>query len=247
MTYTKETLESHLAEEHKITPFSEYLKEIVYGGNDGIVTTFAVVAGFAGAQGTGSISTLPFLTVLLFGLANLFADGASMGLGNFLSLRSEQDVFKSSEKKELYEITHNPEMEKAETIEILMQRGYTKPDAVKMTELYMKNPKYWLEFMMNQELEMINPEGRNALFNGLATFSSFLVFGFIPLIPYIFFRGYDNIFQISAVFTGIALVLLGLLRWRVTRENILRSVGEIVLIGGVSAVIAYLVGSFFRI
>ena len=246
MTYSKETLEEHLAAEHKITPFSEYLKEIVYGGNDGIVTTFAVVAGFAGAQGPNSVSSLPFLSVLLFGLANLFADGASMGLGNFLSLRSEQDVYRSSQKKELHEITHNPAMEKAETIEILIQRGYSKEDAERMTALYMKNPKYWLEFMMNQELEMTNPENQNALYNGLATFSSFLVFGFIPLMPYVFFRSQENIFQISIAFTAVALMLLGLLRWRVTRENIVRSVGEIVLIGGVSAAIAYFVGTFFR-
>lgn len=246
MPYSKESLHEHLEKEHKITPFSEYLKEIVYGGNDGIVTTFAVVAGFAGAQGPNSVSSIPFLSVLLFGLANLFADAASMGLGNFLSLRSEQDVYRSSQKKERYEIAHNPGMEKAETIEILIQRGYSGEDARTMTDLYMKNPDYWLEFMMNQELEMTNPENQNALYNGLATFSSFIIFGFIPLIPYVFFRSQQNIFQLSIIFTVFALILLGLLRYKVTRINIIRSVGEIVLIGGVSAVIAYLVGSFFR-
>lgn len=247
MDQPKLTLHEHLKAEHRITPFSEYLKEIVYGGNDGIVTTFAVVAGFAGAQGANSVSHIPFLSVLLFGLANLFADGASMGLGNFLSLRSEQDVYRSSLKKEQHEITHNPTMEKAETIEILLQRGYSNEDAIKMTDLYMKNPKYWLEFMMNQELEMTNPENKNAFYNGLATFASFLTFGFIPLVPYVFFRSHGNIFQLSIVFTAIALILLGLLRYKVTHINIVRSVGEIVFIGGVSATIAYLVGSFFRI
>jgi len=72
--------------------FSTYLREIVYGGNDGIVTTFAVVAGFAGAQKDPASSSIPIFTVLLFGIANLLADGLSMGLGSFLSLRAKQDV-----------------------------------------------------------------------------------------------------------------------------------------------------------
>jgi vacuolar iron transporter family protein len=100
MEYSKADLEKHRKEEHSSSPFSTYLKEIVYGGNDGIVTTFAVVAGFAGAQSDTNVATYSFLTVLLFGIANLFADGASMGLGNFLSLRSEQDLYKKEKAKE---------------------------------------------------------------------------------------------------------------------------------------------------
>src|SRR3989338_7332916 len=110
MTYTAEDLEKHLKEEHKISTFSTYLKEIVYGGNDGIVTTFAVVAGFTGAN--TSLGSLGYMTVLLFGLANLFADGTSMGLGNFLSTRSEHDRFHEEKNKELKEIHENPQMEK---------------------------------------------------------------------------------------------------------------------------------------
>ena len=103
MTYSKYDLEKHLKNEHKISPFAQYLKEIVYGGNDGIVTTFAVVAGFAGANSAGNLQ-IGYLAVLLFGLANLFADATSMGLGNFLSSRSEQDRFRQEEAKERREI-----------------------------------------------------------------------------------------------------------------------------------------------
>ena len=85
-------------EEHKVSIFQSYLKEIVYGGNDGIVTTFAIVAGFAGAQ-LSAASPMGYVTVLLFGFANLFADGLSMGLGNFLSIRSEKDSYLSELKK----------------------------------------------------------------------------------------------------------------------------------------------------
>ena len=74
----------------------------------------------------------------------------------------------------------------------------------------------------------------------------FVVFGFIPLAPYFVLRTVDNTFLVSVVFAFIALVLLGLLRWKVTKVRLFRSVGEVVFIGGVSALVAFLVGTFFR-
>lgn len=240
------SLQEHLKQEHHISPFQTYLKEIVYGGNDGIVTTFAVVAGFTGAQATSGIPTYPMLTVLLFGLANLFADGASMGLGNFLSIRSEKDVYKTHQVKELFEIRNHPASEKEETQEILEQKGFNKQQAKQLTDIYATNESYWLSFMMNDELELPNPTSENPTLTGLATFLAFVSFGFIPLLPYILLQNSKEAFLYSCIATLLALVLLGLLRWRVTSENIFRSVFEIVLIGGVSASIAYIVGTFFK-
>lgn len=247
-TTTSFDLQKHRAEEHKVSPLSTYLKEIVYGGNDGIVTTFAVVAGFAGAGGgAAEIAGYSYLTVLLFGFANLFADASSMGLGNFLSSRSEKDLYRSFRQKELHEIRTNPQMERAETIEILQQKGFTPQQSADLATIYATNEQYWLEFMMKDELEMQNPEGDNAALMALATFLSFLVFGFIPLVPYVFFSSAGNIFFISVGATFVALLLLGLLRWKVTNQGVIRSVGEVILLGGVSAGIAYAVGMFFKV
>ncbi len=240
--FSKELLE-HLKKEHQVTPVSQYLKEIVYGGTDGIVTTFAVVGGFAGAQNT--VNSLPILVVLLFGTANLFADGASMGLSNFLSMRSEQDVYNSERRKESREIKNNPKAEFTESIDILMHHGYSKKDAVQLATLYSKNERYWTDFMMHYELELPNPETENPYIAGLVTFAAFVIFGFIPLIPYVFLRGFP-LFTLSVIFTFLALLLLGLLRWRVTKESPMRSIGEILFLGGVSAGIAYFIGTLFR-
>jgi vacuolar iron transporter family protein len=239
-------LTEHLRLEHHMSPFQTYLKEIVYGGNDGIVTTFAVVAGFTGAQAGTAIPTYSFLTVLLFGLANLFADGASMGLGNFLSVRSEQDSYKKQQKKELYEIRHHPEMELKETIQILINKGYDEKDAAEMARLYSKNERYWLQFMMDQELELPNPTGEKPHLTALATALAFITFGFIPLSPYLFTQNTTLAFSYSLAATATALILLGLLRWRVTKESLARSVLEIVTVGGLAAAIAFTVGSFFN-
>lgn len=238
------SLSEHLAQEHKMTPFQTYLKEIVYGGSDGIVTTFAVVAGFTGAGAASS--SYPFFIVLLFGFANLFADGVSMALGNFLSLRSEQDMYKTHEEKELQEIKHNTKSEEAESLAILTQKGFTRNQAQDLVAIYKTNEVYWLSFMMNHELKIPNPKGENPFATGIATFLSFIIFGLIPLSPYVILKQTEGVFSLSLLATFCALVLLGLLRFRATRENITRSVGEIVLIGSISAAVAFIVGTFFR-
>ena len=238
-------LQQHLDKEHKMSPISTYLKEIVYGGTDGIITTFAVVAGFAGAQ--QMTTTYPLVIVLLFGLANLIADGASMGLSNFLSLRSEKDLYDMERKKEMYEIKNHPKLEREESIEILIDKGFDKNDAESIVSLYEKNPEYYADFMMNHELELPDPRNENPFYTGLATFFAFITFGFVPLIPYVFMSKMNSLFILSCIFTFSALSLLGFLRWKVTKHSFIRSIGEVILVGGVSAVFAFIVGSFFSL
>ncbi len=98
--------DTHRREAHALSRTQEFLKQIVYGGNDGIVTTFAIVAGFAGAQADG-VAQIGGIAVLVFGLANLFADAVSMGLGEFLSMRSQHDLYRNRRASEMVEITEN--------------------------------------------------------------------------------------------------------------------------------------------
>lgn len=239
-------LEDHLRREHRKTAFSEYLREIVYGGNDGIVTTFAVVAGFAGAQADPARSAVPIVSVLLFGLANLLADAMSMSLGSFLSLRADQDVYRSEKAKEAYEVTHEPDNEFAETVEILKRKKFNEKDATALATIYRRNPQYWTEFMMKDELEMTNPENEKPIFVALSTFLAFVGFGFIPLIPFVF-RFEAEHFITSILFTATSLLLLGFLRAWVTKQRPFRGVLETLFVGGISASVAYGVGTFFRI
>jgi len=97
---TAAALARHKAVEHRVGRLQEHLKQIVYGGNDGIVTTFSVVAGFAGYGAEGA-ATVGGVAVLLFGLANLFADGTAMGLGEYLSSASQADVYRGVRAREL--------------------------------------------------------------------------------------------------------------------------------------------------
>ena len=239
-SFSKE-FRQHLATEHNLGRFSEFLREIVYGGNDGIVTTFAVVAGFAGAgvEGAGAVGAI---AVLLFGLANLFADATSMGLGAFLATRSAQDIYRAARIREMQEIHERPEKERAELFEILRVKQVTEPDIHAFADLYQSNPELLADFMMQHEIGMPDPSGGNPALDGLATFLAFMFFGAIPLIPYFLREANETTFQWSVLATFLALVLLGLLRWRVTHERVTRCVGETVAVGGICAIIAYAVG-----
>jgi VIT1/CCC1 family predicted Fe2+/Mn2+ transporter len=228
--------------------FSEYFKEVIYGGIDGIVTTFAVVAGFAGASLSSNDATqLSFLVVMLFGLANLFADAASMGLGNFLSVRSEKDLYQVIRDKERWLLSAEAENSKAQTVNIMVEKGFSVADATTLTDIYQHNEQYWLDFMMQHDKELADPRGENEVFTGLATFISFMVFGAIPLLPFMFQESGDagTAFFLSSIGTFLALVTLGLLKWKVIRAKFLPSLFEVVAVGGTAAVLAYYVGTFF--
>jgi VIT1/CCC1 family predicted Fe2+/Mn2+ transporter len=228
--------------------FADYFKEVIYGGIDGIVTTFAVVAGFAGAAiSNNETIQLSFAIVLLFGLANLFADAASMGLGNFLSVRSEKDLYKVSRDSELIELKNNPNGEYGETVRILQQKGFSETDATTLAGTYRHNEEYWLDFMMQHKHEQPDPRGENEVYTGLATFFSFMVFGAVPLLPFILQEEGDpaTAFFYSSVGTFVALVALGVLKWRVIGAKFKASLFEVVAVGGTAAVLAYLVGTFF--
>lgn len=230
--------------------FTDYFKEVIYGGTDGIVTTFAVVAGFAGAALSNEATTqLSFLIVLLFGFANLFADAASMGLGNFLSVRSEKDLYRVQRQEELRNLQTHPEHERQETIRILQEKGFSVEDASKLADTYHHNEEYWLDFMMHHKLQLSDPRGDNEIYTGLATFFSFVSFGSIPLLPFILQSAGDaaTTFFYSCVGTFVALVILGLLKWRVIGERLGPSLTEVTLVGGTAAVLAYIVGTFFAV
>lgn len=246
MPHISDKLKLHLKEQHNISPFSLYLREIVYGGTDGIITTFAVVAGFAGAE-QSMMGSLPVLTVLIFGFANLFADGVSMGLGNFLATRSEHDVYKNEEGIEKKEVEQNIESEILETQDIFQQKGFSQEHAKQLTEIISTNKKYWIEFMMQEELGLKNPDGEKPERMAIATFLSFLLFGILPLLPYMFFSGHQYILWFSILTTLCALLLLGYLRFQVTRQSIIRTLSESLLLGGLAAFVAYMVGSLFRL
>lgn len=232
----------------EISPITVYLREIVYGGSDGIITTFAVVAGFSGAQIDPATSSLPILSVLLFGFANLFADATSMGLGNFLSVRADQDVYHQEQSIIHKKLSDNPDAYLSLTTDVLHKKGFTPEEAQKISSIYAGNKNYWADFMTRNLMHMTDSRNENALLTSLATFSAFIVFGAVPLIPYMILNIPVHFqFAYSILGAGTALVLLGVLRWKVTKRSLVMSIVETLIIGGASALVAYGVGYMFQL
>lgn len=219
----------------------EYLKQIVYGGTDGIVTTFAIVAGFAGAQAEG-VAEVGTIAVLLFGLANLFADGVSMGLGEFLSLRAQHDLYRAHRAEERRRSFETPDQQCTRLTEILRAKGLSPQDAADASAIFTRHPDVMAEMILAEETGLRDPDGESPARNGTFTFAAFITFGAVPLIPYLLLDATPATTRLSILATGVALVLLGLLRWHASGERLWRSVGETVLVGTVCAAVAFGVG-----
>ncbi len=243
MSNLENRIDKQLKHYHKQSPFSDYLREIVYGGSDGIVTTLAVINGFFGAGGS---SNFALAALLLFAFANLFADGVSMGLGNFLSERSEKANYKIQARKEAKQLEHEIDIECGETRYFLEKKGFEPEDAKQLAILISKNQPYWLEFMMENELDLHDPGSSNSFLTALATLFSFLLFGFVPIIPFLVFADADFAFILSLIGAFGALILLGFARWYVTREKWFKAVFETVIVGTIASSIAFIVGVAFK-
>lgn len=237
-----QTLQEHLAQEHKLSQSSQYIGEVVYGGIDGIVTTFAVVSWFVGAGATDTLGEMGVLAVVLFGLANLFGDGVSMALGAYLSTKSEQDIYKRAWNKEAHEIVHNTDMEIEESVEILIEQGMKQEDATATVAIMQQYPTLWTKWMMDNELGMSDVRDDNAFMQGVITLVSFLIFGTIPLLPYLVLTTEADMWMTSLTMTAVALFLLGITRWYVTRIDFVKTVSQMVLLGWVAAAVAYATG-----
>ncbi len=137
-------------EEHQQAQ-GQYIKSMVYGGLDGIVTTFAVVAGVAGASLSAGV-------VLIMGFANLVADGLSMAIGDFLSTKAEQEYNRAEREREAWEVENYPEGEKREMVELYTARGMDPGDARAVTEVLARNKQAWVSVMMAEELGIVESE-----------------------------------------------------------------------------------------
>jgi len=226
------------AEERHRSASGRYVKSLIYGGLDGIVTTFAVVAGVAGASLSASV-------VLILGFANLIADGLSMAIGDFLSTKAENEYNRAERAREEWEVEHFPEGEKRELVELYVEKGMSEDDARAVCEAFSRNPKAWVSVMMVEELGIVE-ERSSPLGNAVATFLSFSIFGFVPLLAYVAARilgtGGSLSFPLATALTALTLFVLGALKVRITGRGWLWSGVEMLLVGGAAAAAAFGIG-----
>lgn len=212
--------------------------EFVYGANDGIITTFAVVASVAGAG-------LNPLIVIVLGLANLLADGFSMASSSYLSTKSQYSYEDRERSIEELEIESWPEEEVEEVREIYAKKGFEGKLLDDVVAKITSDKKLWVDEMLVHEHGIITENRTSPLKNGFATFVAFIVAGTVPLIPYFVFKTGD-IFMYAAILSVITFFAVGALASRVTAQGWLSSGLQMVLVGSFAGGVAYFVGHLVK-
>ena len=221
--------------------FQAHVREFVYGGMDGAVTTFAVVAGSVGAG-------LNTTTVIILGIANLIADGFSMAVGAFLAQKTDRESYEKHKQKEYWEVEHLPEIEREEIREIYRKKGFTGSALEHAVETICSDKDRWVDEMMKYELEL-EPVTESPWSVGLVTFIAFNTVGAVPLIVYVapgMLPETVNPFWAACSLTGLAFLGIGWMKSRINHTPLVRSASETLFLGAAAASLAYFAGFYLE-
>ena len=221
--------------------YEAYLGEFVYGGIDGCVTTFAVVAGSVGAGLDSSI-------IIILGFANLLADGFAMSVGAYLSNKTKKDNYNKHKQIEYWEVDNLPELEKDEIRVIYKEQGFEGELLEEVVNVITSDKDRWVNVMMKEELVMFD-EDKSPVIIGGVTYLSFIIIGIIPLLVYVVDYIYSlesNLFLLSSILTAIGFIIIGWLKAFVNQTPFWKGILETLLLGGIAAIVAYFIGDFLE-
>ena len=222
-----------LAERKRIERLSR-IRELVLGFQDGLLVPLAVVTGLAGADVATS-------TVLVGGLAEAAAGALAMGTGAFLASQAENQLFRTEIADEEAELDDHPQIERDELAILLREEGLSEEDARAATQLIARSRHSLIKTKVEKELGLAYAEHETALGDAFVVGLAYASAALIPLWPY-FAWDVATALPVSLAATAVALFILGLAKGKVARLALLRSGLQVLLIGGASAGIGYLIG-----
>ncbi|WP_324826785.1 VIT1/CCC1 transporter family protein [Qipengyuania zhejiangensis] len=215
------------------------LGDFMLGGVDGVVTTFAVIAGSAGGQ-------LPSTTVIILGIANLIADGFSMSVSNYLGTRARQEEIRQGRREEERQIRVYPEGERREIREIFARKGLSGNVLEKVVEVVTADEDIWVDTMMAEELHLTDVTAR-PMRAAITTYIAFTLCGLVPLMPFLIGLGdFHTMFLASSLLGFGTFFVLGIGKGRVLGTPLLGSGLRTLAIGGAAAALAYGAGYALR-
>lgn len=211
------------------------LRAAVLGGNDGLLSTFSLIMGVAGAMATQN-------TVVITGIAGLLAGSLAMALGEWISVKSSQELYENQMNIEMEELRINPEGEQREIALIYRTKGIDKDRAAEMASELIKDREKAHEFLVKEELGINSEELKGSAWE--AAFASFFMFatgGILPLLPFFFVGGSSGI-VLSVTLSMIGLFLIGGVITLFTGRNFVKSGLRMVLFGLIAAAITFGIG-----
>ena len=225
------------ADHHHADVSGGWLRAATFGAMDGLVTNIALIAGVGG----GGVSPH---TIVLTGVAGLVAGAISMGLGEFTSVRTQNEQVAAEVRKEARELAQHPDAEAAELVGMWTKRGLPADLARQVADVLKNNPKEALRVHVREELG-VDPDEQPSPW--VAAFSSFVCFSIgaaLPLLPY--FMGFTNLW-LALASGGVGLFVAGVLVSRFTRRAWWSSGLRQLTLGALAAGATYLIGSLIGV
>jgi len=211
------------------------LRASVFGANDGLVSNASLVMGVAGAGASSAY-------VLMAGAAGLLAGALSMAAGEYVSVRTQREMYEYQIALEREEVAEYPGEEAEELALIYHARGVELEQAREVSRALLARPDQALDVLAREELGL-NPDDLGSPWR--AALASFLCFGAgaaIPLLPFLSRIPARETLVATAVLTGIALFVVGMVLSLFTGRQALRGAVRMVLIGGGAGLVSFLVG-----
>jgi VIT1/CCC1 family predicted Fe2+/Mn2+ transporter len=226
-----------------------HIADFVFGATDGCVTTFAIVAGSIGASLSPAV-------VLILGFANIFADGLSMAVSNYLATNADRERIARVRKREEWAIENMADEEKQEIRDIYAKKGFKEEMLEEIVRIITARRKVWVDTMMREEIGLVEDEAKRPIDAALSSFVGFIAVGIIPLIPFIFMYALGlplvsevraNALIYSVISAMVAFFLIGVIKGKVVDKPMIRSGTITLLLGGAAASVAYLIGHLLGI
>lgn len=222
-------------ETHDLSTTKEFLREIVFGFNDGLVSIFGLTAGLVGAYSSNSL-------VAIAGIVGAIAAAISMGLGTYISTKSQKEVYDHEIEREKMEIEEVPDIERQEIREIYSAKGFKGKLLEQIVKQITSDKKVWLKVMMEEELGFGKVLFKDPVKAAFIIFVAFIFAAAIPILPYLLFKT-NMAFAASVIFSCLGLFIAGSQKGRLTNVNWIKSGAEMFAVGAFASGSSYLIGT----
>lgn len=212
---------------------SDTIRDIVIGMADGLTVPFALAAGLSGVAASSHIITTA-------GLAEIAAGSVAMGLGGYLAARGDAEHYADELRREQLEVQTTPEQEAAEIVDVFKTYGVSAQQCASVVAALRTNREAWVSFMMRFELGLEQPNPGRAMQSAATIAVAYITGGLIPIAPYFLTSRVAEALPFSIAVTLLALVGFGYFKGGFTGTSRLRSAAQTLLVGGIAAVVAFL-------